>query len=116
MKVGNRYKVYIEDANGNVVEVPAIAASLTVQSETIDTTEFGQPFRTLAGGQMRTRIELEADGAPTWIVADEWRNGLRNRLAAPEWKCDYCGRPNARERETCKSCGAVRSFIYGVQS
>ena len=29
-----------------------------------------------------------------------------------EWRCDYCGRPNGRHAETCKSCGGVRSFLY----
>jgi len=29
-----------------------------------------------------------------------------------EWRCDYCGRPNGKHAETCKSCGGVRSFLY----
>ena len=98
--VGNRFKVYIEDQQGRVMEVPAIAASVSMNME--------------YGDFIRTRIELDAIGDVTWTSTDNWRGSIREKSIAPEWKCDYCGRPNQRKDEICKSCGAVRSFIYGV--
>ena len=38
---------------------------------------------------------------------------LRELRSAMEWSCVYCGRPNQRIDEICKSCGAVRWFLYG---
>jgi len=100
MILGNRFKVYIEDQRGRVMEVPTLAASITMESG--------------YGDLVKTRIELEAIGEVKWTNADTWRGSIREISAAPEWKCNYCNRPNQRKDEVCKSCGAARSFIYGV--
>ena len=97
-QVGKAYKVYIEDQSGRVMEVPAISARIDFQFE--------------YSGIPRTHIELEAIGEAVWTDRTDWKKSVDNRKLAPEWKCDHCGRPNNRERETCTGCGAPRSFIY----
>jgi hypothetical protein len=102
--IGARYKVYLETGDGKVMECHAIASTISVQN--------------LGGGAMwdtdraRTTITLEVLGAPTWILRDQWEEKIEEEKQASEWKCDYCGRPNQREDEACKSCNGLRSFIY----
>ena len=93
--MGNKYKFYIEESNGTLYELTSFIESMMVEV----------PF----DGCTRTTIEMISDEPMKMTVHEE----MKNKWKAPEWQCSFCGRPNERKDETCKSCGAVRSFIYG---
>jgi hypothetical protein len=59
-------------------------------------------------------VEMSIDLVGIGPLIETTSRDFSSRInTATEWKCDYCGRPNAREKETCSSCGSVRSFVYG---
>ncbi len=100
MAIGNKCKVYLETPQGAMIEVPAISYSLSYRSPWGD-------------GPTEVEMSFKALGDVTWLDQAAWEKTVEERHSAKEWKCDYCGRPNDRKDETCKSCGAVRSFVYG---
>ena len=55
---------------------------------------------------------VSGDGDMSLLFNDSKHPKVSELRAQKEWQCSYCGRPNAKHRETCKSCGAVRPFIY----
>ena len=100
VSVGNKYRVYLEDDSGNITELDAYAVSLSVTQSYMF---YGDPeFR----GPHEYEINLRGVGE---LVT---RQSVLERRTLKEWKCTYCNRPNQRADETCKSCGAVRSFVY----
>ena len=100
IKIGERIKVYIERDDGAILETPGIIVSMELGSDSGDIST-------------RFRMETVGLGMPVWSSPGDWRSSLNKRHTAAEWLCDFCGRPNQRADETCKSCGAVRSFVYG---
>ena len=106
IKSGERYRVYLQDSRGVVFEVDAIAASIEVTTDMINTTSLGDLSSTFMPGHQTIDINLRGIGEA--VV----RNSRDMKQQPAEWKCAWCGRPNKRERETCKSCGAVRPFVY----
>ncbi len=102
-------KVFIETSEGTLYNLDGLATeiSLTQHMDLIDVSSYANPGAVISG---RESIEFEirgvADGAMTF-------GDVKAAKTAAEWKCLFCGRPNKRERETCASCGAVRSFLYG---
>jgi hypothetical protein len=99
MAIGDKFKFYIETPDGRMMEIPVIVSnfSITVPFDDVCHFEF-------AGISQKP---------PIWLLQDDWQDSIETRKSSPEWKCDYCGRPNQRADETCKSCGSVRSFVYG---
>lgn len=97
---GSIFKVYIEDETGRVLEV-----------ENCMSTEISVEY---SGSIARTTIRLDAVGETVWHSRNDFFDLIRSKKHSPEWKCDHCSRINNRAEEVCKSCGAPRSFIYGV--
>lgn len=93
--IDQKCRVWLETPDGKVIEATAVYASISVNMESY--------------GISRTRMELEVLGTPLWVDRPSFQHKLRH---AAEWQCGYCGRPNARQREMCAGCGAVRPFIY----
>ncbi len=96
-RCGDRYKVYVESEHGDLFEMTNVLSSISFMG---------------CEGIIRTTIDFIGDGVPG-LYRQVDRKEIKERISASEWKCDYCGRVNKKHDETCKSCGAVRSFIYG---
>lgn len=94
-KVGNTYRVYIEDSDGNLVEVTGIMRSMELSND-----YYSLPVLTLSLS------------ATQEILTTQYQDVIE-RKHTTEWQCTYCQRVNQRADEVCKSCGAVRSIIYG---
>lgn len=94
--VGEKIKFWMQTEDGVTYELSGMVTQLSV-GMTFD----GPP-----------QVEMTMLGLHPGI----WSNSseIAKRRNAPEWKCDFCGRPNVKDRETCASCGAVRSFVYGT--
>lgn len=90
--VGERINVFVETADGKVYDLESMATSVEIRYSYDSVTEF-----TIHGVCTKAILSAQA----------------KDMRTAREWKCTFCGRPNQRADETCKSCGAVRSFIYG---
>lgn len=103
--VGQPYKVYFESSEGTLMEMSAQAVTINYYHDTLP--YWGSDSATKDYFPTGFSIELRGYGRPIT------REGIMERRTAPEWACSYCGRPNQRADETCKSCGAVRSFVYG---
>lgn len=95
---GNKCRVWVETPNGEVMEVAAFCAEISVSMS--------------YEGLVQTHLEFDSFDSAIWTDRESFHAKLSARKDAPEWKCGYCGRPNQKHDETCKSCGAVRSFIY----
>jgi rubrerythrin len=110
-RVGNKQKIFIEHQDGTVMEITGYVSNMTIEdrSDVIDVTSFGDVRPKYMPGVRDIAMSLELVGCQT-IYSSGMVEQKRN---SPEWRCDYCGRPNQREDETCKSCGAVRSIIWG---
>ena len=90
---GKQMKVFIELSDGTMYDLDGMATSVQLNSSYNGVVEF--------------EIHGISDGA---IMS---YNDIRQKRTASEWACTYCNRPNSRKDETCKSCGGVRSFLYG---
>ena len=96
----NQIKLYMETKDGHVLE---LTGNVVGMSTTYDWNDIGG----------RTTVDLRLVGLEKWFTSSFMRDQVAAKTHAVEWHCDYCGRANSREQQTCKSCGAVRSFIYG---
>lgn len=112
--IGNKYKVIFEDEEGRVMEAPVIAMELSISREAPfffnDPVAEGMP----ALSTLMYEINLRTTGNPLWIKKEDYKKRVVKRQKSCEWRCDFCGRPNQKADETCKGCGAVRSFLYEV--
>jgi ribosomal protein L37E len=84
------------------------ASSFCTKFEQIETTSFGDTQRLFIPGMQKAEVSFTLDSL-------HWQNSdslLKTVKSAIEWKCDYCGKPNAKKKESCSKCGAPRSFIY----
>jgi hypothetical protein len=111
---GEKCKVFIEKPDGSLLELTSVVESfsLSQKCDLVDATVFGNNNRNYISGVSHTEMEIKLYGIEPLIMTTGKDLSSRTKNAL-EWKCDYCGRPNRREDETCKSCGSVRSFIYG---
>jgi len=94
ISVGEKVKIYVQTGD-RVLDLTGLITSYTFTSIVDDAVTF--EFSGFC---------LES---PFWSTAKE----IIPDVTVQEWKCPYCKRPNRRKDETCKSCGAVRPFIYG---
>lgn len=104
-------KVYIETPDGMLKEITGymVRAEIREEVDWDDVTSLSDTVPVYLKGPVEIEMSLEFRGCQmTYSPMD-----LFAKRTAQEWKCDYCGRPNQRRDETCKSCGAVRSFIWG---
>ena len=98
VRAGDKCKVWVETPDGRVIEFSAVSTRIDMH----------MPY----SGLVETHIEFDTFDSIAWKEKDAFRRQLKEEKSASEWKCDYCGRPNKAHDETCKSCGAVWSFIY----
>ena len=110
---GEKCKVFIEKPDGSLLELTSVVESFSLSQtrDLIDVTVFGNNDRNYISGASHTEMEIKLCGIEPLITTTGKDLSSRAKNAL-EWKCDYCGRPNSRTDETCKSCGSVRSFIY----
>jgi len=115
---GDKYRVYLEDNQGRLLEIDALSASVTSTVDVIDATSWSERERHFLPGIPETKIELVGLGPIVWADGKDFLNKKQN---AKEWICEYCGNVNPREAQHCgekgkhaKGCGASRSFIYDV--
>lgn len=94
-----QYKVYIEKNDGTVLTMPVSVQSISVNSG--------------FDGRFESEIILRGVGNPVWSMGSNVLSE-NTSMTDEEWKCTWCGRPNRREDEVCKSCGGARSFLYGA--
>lgn len=107
INTGDKVRAYLEYPDGSIFEMNCITTQVSFQIEPMVHFYKNEPF--IDQGPIRTTIELE--GISPGLLS---RNDFSKKLhTSKEWMCAYCGRPNKREQETCCSCGAVRSFVYG---
>jgi hypothetical protein len=99
IQLGRKYKVFVETDLGAVMEIPVVAFSMTMDA---------------SYDSLTTEIQMRCVGSPSWQDNKHFIEQVHEKQNAPEWQCTYCGRPNNKVAEVCKSCGGVRSFIYGV--
>lgn len=108
--LGEKAKVLLEFPDGRIVEMNAHMISLNY--EPIDISTMDEPYKTYTPSHRGVEITLQGSGPPVFdAVSHEEFN--EKRRTASEWQCSFCDRPNKRENETCESCGATRSFLYG---
>ena len=108
INIGEKCKVFIEKPNGTLMELTSVVESFSIahKLEPVRSASFGDCY---IPGSVEMDIKLCGISPLIMTTGKELSSKVKNDL---EWKCDYCGRPNKRERETCESCGSVRSFIY----
>lgn len=94
-----KIKVIIERENGIVYDLTG-----RIRSFSLTTDAYGSP----------PLISMDIYGDFASMSADDYAEKVKTARSSKEWKCDFCGRPNQRKDETCKSCGSVRSFIYDI--
>ncbi|MBW2638341.1 MAG: hypothetical protein JRC86_12655 [Deltaproteobacteria bacterium] len=99
MSLGDKVKLFIENAAGEVIEIPVISVEYSIEAP--------------MDGPITGDVGFKMIGPPTMFTRDDFVKKSAVMRSAAEWACTFCERPNKRERETCGSCGAVRSFIYG---
>lgn len=94
-----QYKVYLEKNDGTVLAAPVRVEYISMSSD--------------FDGTHKTEIGLVADGPVNWMLGKEF-TAKEVEQTKEEWLCTWCGRPNGRADEVCKSCGGSRSFLYGI--
>ena len=97
--IKEKFKVYLERSDGSVLAAPAVLEEVTVDTGCL-----------YSDHEVSTKIILRAVGAPQWILGSDF---LEHEIVRTEeeWMCTWCGRPNRRENEVCKSCGGARSLL-----
>jgi len=119
MMAGKKYRVYLEDMQGQMFEMDAIAAEINTSAPLMDITTWGDKSKQFASGMVKTDIHLVGVGDARWTQAKDFVNEKRT---AVEWQCDFCKLPNPRSATFCgelnleksAGCGAVRSFLYNI--
>ena len=89
---GNNIKVFIEKSDGTLYDLDGMVTNVSMS---YSHNEF---------------VEFSINGVSTGAVISH--EEIKKKRTDKEWACTYCGRPNQRKDETCKSCGGVRSFLY----
>ena len=84
------------------------ASSFSTRFEQIEITNLQDSVPKYISGKQKTEVSFTLDSLQ-WQQTD---NPLKTVKSAIEWQCDYCGKPNAKKKESCDKCGAPRSFIY----
>lgn len=97
MRVGEKYKVYIETNLGQVLELDTLSVQMDVNGS------FYEP--------VTSELRLKVLGVPNWQSSKVFREN-KNDHTENEWKCTWCGRINNRRDEVCKSCSGTRSILY----
>lgn len=93
IKASEKIKVFIEKSDGTLFDLDGMVTDVSISHTHRGFTQFS------------------INGASTGGVIS--RDEVREMKTSAEWKCTYCGRPNQRKDEACKSCGGARSFLYG---
>ena len=116
--LGEKVKIYIQTGD-TVIDLTGMIHAFKIEQivDMIDVTYDGlfggepDAMKKYIPGKMNTTFEISGVclGDPFWTTVQD----IKNESNASEWQCPYCQRPNKRKDETCKSCGAVRPFIYG---
>lgn len=110
ISAGSKIKVYLEFEDGRIAEVNGSIDYLTMNVVAKSLEDDGAIVSASAAYSRNATIEISGDFFQ--YTREAWDRVLEARRSSREWLCPYCGRPNNRNDETCKSCSAVRSFIY----
>jgi hypothetical protein len=116
---GNKVKTYFQTPDGSMMELTAFVEEIQLQ--------YGHDFvpaashddlyswvPTMNSVEMTIKLRGISPLLETFGLADTRQHiQAEKKKSEKEWLCDWCGRPNAREKTTCGGCGGVRSFIYG---
>jgi hypothetical protein len=94
-------KLTLEFPDGRVYEMDAIATDINYSCDVL-----------FDGVRGREEVEIICRGAGAMISRNEYVEEIKAKRVSSEWECSFCHRPNQRSDEICKSCGAVRPFIY----
>ena len=108
MMVGKEAKIYLEDVNGNLVDITADSVCLSIYSQLPELGGIGRGFL------RQTSAEITVNFTGHYDLYDqlEWHEHVNQLRSEHEWMCDYCKSPNPRKNTHCSQCGAVRSFLY----
>lgn len=108
---GKQLAIKLEAEDGTAYAGNAIAAHVEINS--ID------PFyRTYADDRLRQAPPsllgwtMELIGSGELSVTGEIFDRYRRVFTAIEWRCEWCGSINRRERMKCSQCSATRTFLY----
>jgi hypothetical protein len=112
IKVGEKCKIYIEKPDGELIEMTSIVEGYSITQSLAEVTAMGDREQSYIPTSSSVKMKIDLCGIGP-LITTTGKNISSSARNSKEWKCDYCGRPNKRERETCESCGSVRSFIYG---
>lgn len=112
---GKDVKIYLETKGGTLFDMTGMVTDFNI-SQSIGQIDVTAPWDrgiNYIPGIPSTSISMTINGNGAWKTLEQMVGEVHEKANSREWKCDYCGRPNSRTRETCESCGAVRSFLYG---
>ncbi|MFA5714381.1 MAG: hypothetical protein WC998_01400 [Candidatus Paceibacterota bacterium] len=98
--LGKKVKCIIQAEDGTTFDISSCVTQIDVQ--------------TMLNERVKVDIEMIGNSAMLQSTRNEYLEITKDKKSSSEWKCDFCGRPNKKADETCKSCGAVRSFIYDI--
>jgi len=120
IQMGKKYRVYMEDGNGQIMELDAFAIEISVRVDTVPMMEMGGTmFAEPVPIRKHIDLRLQALGDITWTDSESF---IEDKRTAKEWKCEFCGLPNIVVNTFCGEnhhdrtigCGAVRSFLYNL--
>jgi hypothetical protein len=97
LQAGNQYRAYLESPDGSIIEMDAVVWDVS----------YHMPM----DGMLQYEINLRGIGEPH--TRKEMLDRIEVERTSEEWRCPGCARPNKRADEMCKSCGRMRSFLYG---
>ena len=110
ISVGEKFRIYLENGKGQLLELDALSASVTMTCN--------EPEPRYMVAQTKTEINLVGIGPIAWTNSSEF---VRKKKQALEWKCDWCGHINPINARYCghkdkhsTGCGASRSFILDI--
>lgn len=115
---GEKVKVFFQTPDGSMMELTGLVDEIEVSygRDFLDITSFGDSsMKYLPCEPISMTVKMQGSGPMFETFGIEstkkYLQDKREKFTK-EWACDWCGRPNEKERTTCKGCGGVRSFIY----
>ncbi len=90
-------KLYVVQPDGMVYDIGGYMVSLEIS--------------TTIGHHNTVSLEI-VDADVSMLLGKEIAANVKAQRSTAEWRCPFCGRPNQRADEVCKSCGGVRPFLY----
>jgi hypothetical protein len=109
VQIGEKLRVYIQRANGEVQEVAGDVKQLEIYQNS--------DVHRMLGGEtytVPTTVETRLTLIGNHYALTNDVEIVENAKTAIEWRCDHCQSANLREYLECNKCGFPRPFLYGL--